>query len=132
MDTDYGPLVEALARHGMPRRTEAVRAAEAVACALGRRMADPAYEDLRELLPPPFRNHLQPCERHAALPPEPMAGLDDFYLSLAGDLGRDPGESEPVARAVFGALRAQVDEAHAEAIAAALPPELLPLWRRPS
>ncbi|MGC3996990.1 MAG: DUF2267 domain-containing protein [Anaeromyxobacter sp.] len=133
---DFGPLVDALAREGLPRRTEAVRAVEAVACALAGRLADPAFEPLRELLPEPFRGRLLACERHAQAGARPPGGgAEQFYAAVAEDSGvpeERAEEVEPTARAVFAALRAQLDEDQAEEVAAQLPSELLPLWRRPS
>jgi uncharacterized protein (DUF2267 family) len=130
-DADYRALVEALAREGLPRRTEAVRAVEAVACALSRRMVSDSFDDVRELLPQPFRGRLMACERHAARE-EPINTVEEFYASVADDLGRDPAEVEGAARAVFAALRTQVTEQEADDLGDRLPPELLPLWRRPS
>jgi uncharacterized protein (DUF2267 family) len=130
-DADYRALVEALAREGLPRRTEAVRAVEAVACALARRIGDDDFEDLRELLPQPFRGRLEPCERHVATA-QPIRNADAFFAALGDDLDRSPAEVEGVARAVFAALRAQLTETAADDVADRLPPELLPLWRRPS
>ena len=61
-------LVDALAREGLPRRAEATRAVEAVVCALSQRISGPDFEQLRDLLPDPFRSRLVTCERHAATP----------------------------------------------------------------
>jgi uncharacterized protein (DUF2267 family) len=129
-DADYGALVEALAREGLPRRTEAVRVVEAVACALAQRVGGAEYEELRELLPDPFRGRLAACERHVADPARPPRTAETFYEIVAADLDRDPGEVEPLVRAVFGALRAQLPEPEGERAAEELPPELRPLWRR--
>lgn len=52
-DADLRALVEALAREGLPRRTEAARAVEAVVCALAQRLSDPDSAPLVELLPAP-------------------------------------------------------------------------------
>lgn len=131
-DTDYRALVEALAREGLPRRAEAVRAVEAVACALAQRIARPGYAALREQLPEPFRGHLFACERHASIPPAPLESAEDFYAVVASDLDRAPESVEPAVRAVFAALRAQLPEEQAEEVAGQLPPELQLLWRRPS
>ncbi len=130
-DADYGPLVDALAREGLPSRAEAVRAVEAVACALARRIGAEHFEDLRELLPQPFRGRLVACERHARAE-RPIRTADEFYASVADDLDRGPAEVEGVARAVFAALRTQLTEHEADDVADRFPPELLPMWRRPS
>ncbi len=130
-DASYRALVEALAHEGLPRRTEAARAVEAVVCALAQRLADPDFEPLRELLPEPFRTRLVPCERHAPAPRAPRSA-EEVVAIAAEDLGRDPAEAEPIVRAVLAAVRAQVPEAQADEIAARLPLDLLPLWRRPS
>jgi uncharacterized protein (DUF2267 family) len=129
---DYRALVEALAREGLPRRAEATRAVEAVVCALSQRISDPEYEHLRELLPDPFRSGLAPCERHAATPHVLLESAEDFYEIVAEDLDRSPDDVEATVRAVFAALRAQLPEPHAEDVGNRLPPELEPLWRRPS
>jgi len=132
-DADYRALVDALAREGLPRRAEAARAVEAVVCALAQRIAGPEFDDVRELLPPPFRTRLVTCERHTASPPaDPPRSAEDLYALVAEDLDRSPEEVEPTVRAVLAAVRAQLGEGEAEDVAARLPIELLPLWRRPS
>lgn len=131
-DADYRALVDALAREGLPRRAEATRAVEAVVCALAQRISGPEFEDLRELLPDPFRTRLVACERHAAAPMRAFRSAQDFYAVVAEDLGLDPVRVEPTVRAVFAAVRAQLLEKEAEDVAAQLPHELQALWRRPS
>lgn len=131
-DANFQALVDALAREGLPRRAEAARAVEAVMCALAQRTSDDDYDELRERLPSPFRGQLSACERHAATPGRELTTAEDFYEVVAEDLDRDPGDVEPTVRAVFAALRAQSPEADAEQVEAALPLELVPLWRRPS
>jgi uncharacterized protein (DUF2267 family) len=130
-DADYRALVEALAREGLPRRTEAARAVEAVVCALAQRLADPHFAPLRELLPSPLRTRLVACERHAGAERAPERA-EELYAIVGEDLGRHASEVEPTVRAVMAAIRAQVSEDEAEEIAARLPLDLLPLWRRPS
>ena len=132
-NADYSAFVEALAREGLPLRTEATRAAEAVACALAQRISHAHFEDLREALPEPFRGRLFACERHAALPPRrDRETAESFYEVVAEDLDRSPDEVEPAVRAVFQALRAQLTEDEGESVAGLLPAELGHLWRRPS
>jgi uncharacterized protein (DUF2267 family) len=131
-DADYRALVEALAREGLPRRAEATRAVEAVMCALAQRISRPEYDDLRDLLPDPFRTRLAACERHAVTAHPHMTTAEDFYAAVAEDLDRSPDEVEPTVRAVFAAVRAQLPEKDAEDVAAQLPSELQALWRRPS
>lgn len=132
-DADYSAFVEALAREGLPIRTEATRAAEAVACALAQRISHADFDELREALPEPFRGRLFACERHAALPPRPADNTaEGFYAAVAEDLDRSPDDVEPAVRAVFAALRAQLGEAEAEDVAVQIPAELAHLWRRPS
>jgi len=127
---DYGRLVDALAREGLPRRAEATRAVEAVVCALSQRLSGPDHDRLRELLPDPFRTRLFACERHAATPHALLETAEDFYAIVAEDLDRSPEEVEATVRAVFAAMRAQLAEPDAEDVAALIPPELEPLWRR--
>lgn len=131
-DADYRALVDALAREGLPRRAEAARAVEAVVCALAQRTASPEFDDLHELLPVPFRTRLVPCERHHPSPRTEFRSAQDFYEIVAQDLERPRDEVEPLVRAVFAAVRAQLSEREAEEVAARLPYELHPLWRRPS
>jgi uncharacterized protein (DUF2267 family) len=132
-DADYSAFVEALAREGLPLRTEATRAAEAVACALAQRISHADFEDLREVLPEPFRGRLFACERHAALPPRhERESAESFYSVVAEDLDRSPDEVEPAVRAVFQALRAQLTEEEGERVGELLPAELEHLWRRSS
>jgi hypothetical protein len=131
-DADYRALVEALAREGLPRRAEATRAVEAVMCALAQRISAGEFEDVRELLPDPFRSRLAACERHAVTPQATFRTAEDFYRVVAEDLDRSPEEVEPTVRAVFAAVRAQLPEQEAEDVAGQLPAELDALWRRPS
>ncbi len=130
-DVNYRALVDALAREGLPRRAEAARAVEAVICALALRVSGSDFDDLRDLLPEPFRTRLAPCERHASTP-RTLRTAQDFYDAVAEDLKRDPAEVEPVIRAVFAAMRAQLPEGEAEGVARELPYELEAFWRRPS
>jgi hypothetical protein len=131
-DADYRALVDALAREGLPRRAEATRAVEAVVCALAQRTSHADFDALRERLPEPFRSRLLACERHALAPRAKLDTIEDFYEIVAEDLDRAPDEVEPTVRAVFAAVRAQLPEEDAEDVAAHLPRELDPLWRRPS
>jgi uncharacterized protein (DUF2267 family) len=131
-DADFKRLVEALAREGLPRRAEAARAVEAVVCALSQRIGAAEYDELREHLPEPFRGQLAACERHAISPRPQPRSPSEFYEIVAEDLDRDPEEVESVVRAVFAAMRAQIDEGAAELVSAQLPPDLEPLWRRVS
>lgn len=131
-DADYRAFVDALAREGLPRRTEAVRAVEAIICALARRLGDPAFDPVRERLPEPFRSRLFACERHATAPPRERWGAEEFYEAISDDLGRDTADVEPATRAVFAALRAQLPDEEADDVLEMLPPELQALWRRPS
>ncbi len=131
-DADYRALVDALARAGLPRRAEAARAVEAVICALALRVSEGEFDDLRELLPDPFRTRLTPCERHTSAPRRSFRTAEDFYAVVAEDLQRDAAEVEPIIRAVFAAVRAQLAEEDAESVARELPAELQALWRRPS
>jgi uncharacterized protein (DUF2267 family) len=132
-DEDYRALVDALAREGLPRRAEAARAVEAVVCALAQRFSETDFDDVRELLPAPFRTRLVACERHVASPrAEPPRTAEDLYEVVAEDLDRSPDEVEPTVRAVLGAVRSQLGEREAEEVAGRLPLDLQPLWRRPS
>jgi uncharacterized protein (DUF2267 family) len=131
-EPDYQALVDALAREGLGTRTEATRTVEAVMCALAQRIAAPEYDDLREMLPDPFRGRLFACERHAALPPRALRTAEEFYGIVGEDLEREPAEVEPQVRAVFAAIRRVMPEQAAEDVARHLPGELLALWRRPS
>jgi uncharacterized protein (DUF2267 family) len=132
-DADYRALVDALAREGLPRRVEAARAVEAVVCALAQRLAEPHFEDLKDILSSPFHSRFVACERHVAAPPaEAPASADEVYAVVAEDLDRSPDEVEPTVRAVLAAVRTQLGEHEAEEVAGKLPPDLQPLWRRPS
>jgi uncharacterized protein (DUF2267 family) len=130
-NADYRSLVDALAREGLPRRTEAARAVKAVVCALAQRLADPDFAPLRDLFPSPLRERLEPCERHAAAPLAPHT-VEEVYAIVGEDLSRPAQDVEPTVRAVLAAVRAQLSEDGADEIAARLPLDLLPLWRRPS
>lgn len=131
-DADYRALVDALAREGLPRRAEAARAVEAVMCALAQRLVHDDFSELRELLPDPFRTRLAACERHAVQPRAAFATAEEFYEVVAEDLDRSPDDVEATVRAVFAAVRAQLPEHEAEDVGDRMPPDLQPLWRRPS
>jgi uncharacterized protein (DUF2267 family) len=130
-DADLRALVDALAREGLARRTEAARAVEAVVCALAQRLDDPDFDPLRDLLPSALQARLVPCERHAPAPASPRTAAE-VYALVAEDLDRAADEVEPTVRAVMAAIRAQLSEPEGEEVAARLPLDLLPLWRRPS
>lgn len=127
-DADFRAFLDALAHEGLPRRTEAARATEAVACALAQRLREPDFDALRELLPEPFRGRLSACERHRAEPPRALSRAEDFLGVVGEDLGVGPDEAESAARAVFHALRLQLPEPAEEEVARRLPEDLLPLW----
>ncbi len=131
-EQDYEALVEALAREGLGTRTEATRTVEAVMCALAQRIAGPEFDDLRDLLPDPFRGRLFACERHARATPREVRTAEEVYGIVGDDLGRDPGEVEPRIRAVFSAILRVLPEHAAEDVGRQLPEELAALWRRPS
>lgn len=130
-DADLSALVEALSREGLPRRAEAARAVEAVICALAQRLDDQDFAPLRDLFPAALQARLVACERHAAAPSAPRSA-EEVYAVVAEDLDRAPDEVEVTVRAVLAAIRSQLTEADAEEVAARLPLDLLPLWRRPS
>jgi uncharacterized protein (DUF2267 family) len=131
-DRDYKTLLDALAREGLPQRTQATRAVEAVMCALAQRISGGEFERLRELLPEPFGGRLVACERHVQQPAAGFRTAEAFYDVVAQDLDRSPDDVEPTVRSVFAAVRAVTPELDAEDVAAQLPPELQALWRRPS
>jgi uncharacterized protein (DUF2267 family) len=131
LPTGYAPLVEALARAGLTRRTDATRAVEAVVGALAMRTRDASWDRLRELMPSPFRERMVPCERHIGSRFTP-ATVDEFEAIIADDLGRPVEEANGVIRAVFSAIRAQLAEPQAEELGNRLPVELEPYWRRTS
>ncbi len=127
-DRDFRAFLDALAQEGLPRRAEAARATEAVACALALRLRDPDFEPLRELLPEPFRGRVVACERHSKEIPPEFSRLEDFLGIVGEDLEMAAEEAEPVARAVFHALRVQLPEEAEEEVSRRLPDELQPLW----
>jgi hypothetical protein len=131
LPSGYMPLVEALARAGLTRRSDATRAVESVICALSMRTRDGSWDRMRELMPSPFRERMVPCERHIGSRFTP-ATVDEFEGLVADDLGRPPEEADGVIRAVFSAIRAQLEEPVAEELGNRLPIELEPYWRRES
>lgn len=127
-DADFRAFLETLAREGLPRRTEAARATEAVACALALRLADADFEPLRELLPQPLKGRLAACERHRDRPTRPFGRPEDFLAVVREDLGGGLDDAEAAARAVVHALRLQLPEEAEEEVARRLPEDLAPLW----
>lgn len=127
-EADLRSFLEALTREGLPRRAEAARVTEAVACALALRLTDPAFDAVRELLPQPFKGRLAACERHRDRDPPAFGREEDFLTVVGEDLGSAPDEAETAARAVFHALRLQLSEDAQEELARRLPEDLEPLW----
>ncbi len=127
-DADYRSFLDALAREGLLRRTEAARATEAVACALALRLREPDYDPVRELLPEPFKGRLLACERHREPAAPPLTRLEEFLTVTAEDMGVGIADAERAARAVFHALREELSEEAEEDLGRRLPADLLPLW----
>lgn len=109
----------------------AERAAIATLCYLEQRVMGEEAKDLNAQIPSKLRDLVMRCEIHEGRPRQKY-GRDEFFRMVAGDLKKDPGEVEPIVRAVITAVRAQVSEGEAEDFGNMLPHDLRDLWNRPS
>jgi uncharacterized protein (DUF2267 family) len=109
-----------------PQLAEA--AAISVISALQRRILPGQARHLEAQLPrrlvaflPPYRE-LPPAERR-------RLDRDAFLGRVAGELGLEVSEAEPVVRAVIASVRDRISEGAADDVANNLPEDLRALWR---
>jgi len=82
-------------------------------------------------LPVKLRELLQTAGGEHEGKPTLKFGVDGLIQRVADELKMSPQETEPVVRAVFAAVRAQITEGEASDIAEQLPKDLAELWMLP-
>jgi uncharacterized protein (DUF2267 family) len=99
----------------------------AVLCVLGQRISSGALEKLLSALPRQASERVKDCTRgrHEA----GTFGRDEFLSRVAEHIG--DAETEPLVRAVFGAVVQQIPEDVSASVANQLPKDLRELWRAP-
>lgn len=112
----------------LPPDTSAEAVAKTVMCALALRLTPGQAHDVLEAMPPDLRAPFERCiaERRA----QPVARYDDatFLARIADELCVIPVHAEQLCRAVFAALRAQIDRNESRRVASQLPRGLKELW----
>ena len=69
------------------------------------------------------------CERHEGPPPKKF-GRAEMLNMVGQDLSLNPEAVEPVIRAVFAAIQAQISEGESEDVMRQLPHDIRDLWQR--
>jgi uncharacterized protein (DUF2267 family) len=127
----YKAFLKNLQSIGSMNAEFAEQAAISVLCALEQRLTRDEAAHMEAQLPVKLTKLLSRCDRHLGTPPVKL-GRQEFVQMVAGDLGMQTSEVEPVIRAVFAAVREQISEGEVEDVLGQLPAELRDLWRRPS
>lgn len=115
-----------------PSDEEAEVAAVSVLCTLEQRILGEEAQDMEAQLPARLRELLSRCDRHASGPPPDKFGRDEMLQRVSEDCGVQPEHAEPLVRAVFSALQAQISEGELQQVAEQLPEDLRDLWARPA
>jgi uncharacterized protein (DUF2267 family) len=123
----YMAFLRELCRLGSLDEETAEAAAVSVLCTLEQRILADEVRQLEAQLPVKLRELLLRCPRHEGAPPARF-GREEFLRRVAADLGWDALEVEPIARAVFAAVRAQISAGEVEDVAGQLPRDLVDLW----
>ena len=124
----YKEFLKYLERVGAMTEEAAEKAAVSVLCVLEQRITSNEAEDLEAQLPRKLRELVHRCERHEGVRPRSIR-RKEFMTMVAEHLGEPPEEVEPIVRAVFQAVRAQVSEGEVDDVASQLPGDLRELWR---
>ncbi|RKH40846.1 DUF2267 domain-containing protein [Corallococcus sicarius] len=116
----------------LPSEQAAEDAAVSVLCVLEQRLVGEEDKDLEAQLPMKLRELMIRCDRHEAGPPPQKFGRAEMMSMVAEDLDMEPEDTEPIIRAVFSAIQAQISTGESDDIAGELPPDLRDLWARPA
>ncbi|MBN8232516.1 DUF2267 domain-containing protein [Corallococcus macrosporus] len=116
----------------LPSEQAAEDAAVSVLCVLEQRLVGEEDNDLEAQLPMKLRELLIRCDRHESGPPPQKFGRTEMVSMVAEDLDIEPDDAEPIIRAVFSAIQAQISTGESDDIAGELPPDLRDLWARPA
>lgn len=126
----YKAFLKNLQSLGSMNAEFAEQAAISVLCALEQRLTRDEAAHMEAQLPVKLTKLLSRCDRHLAAPPVKL-GREQFLQMIAGDLGMQTSEVEPVIRAVFAAVREQISEGEVEDVIGQLPTQFRDLWQRP-
>ncbi|WP_223631660.1 DUF2267 domain-containing protein [Corallococcus sp. EGB] len=107
-------------------------AAVSVLCALEQRILGEESNDMEAQLPQKLRELLVRCERHESGPPPRKFGRGEMLEMVADDIGVKPESAEPIIRAVFSAIQAQISDGESDDIGGELPTDIRDLWARPA
>ncbi|MFB1482608.1 DUF2267 domain-containing protein [Corallococcus sp. RDP092CA] len=110
----------------------AQEAAVSVLCVLEQRLFGEESNDMEAQLPQKLRELLVRCARHESGPPPRKFGRGEMLEMVADDLGVEPQGAEPIIRAVFSAIQAQISDGESDDIAGELPTDIRDLWARPA
>ncbi|NOK22387.1 DUF2267 domain-containing protein [Corallococcus carmarthensis] len=116
----------------LPSEQAAEDAAISVLCVLEQRLVGEEDNDLEAQLPMKLRELMVRCDRHEAGPPPQKFGRAEMLAMVAEDLDMDPDDTEPIIRAVFSAIQAQISTGESDDIGGELPPDLRDLWVHPA
>lgn len=124
----YKEFLKYLERVGDLTEETAEEAAVSVLCVLEQRITGNEAHDLEAQLPRKLRELVQRCERHEGVKPRSI-GKKEFLAMVADHIGEPAEEIEPIVRAVFQAVRAQISAGEVEDVASQLPGDLRELWQ---
>lgn len=107
-------------------------AAVSVLCVLEQRLFGEEGRDMEAQLPQKLRELLIRCDRHESGPPPRKFGRGEMLEMVADDIGVKPESAEPIIRAVFSAIQAQISDGESDDISGELPTDIRDLWARPA
>ncbi len=122
----YAAFIKDLCQAGNLDRHLAECAAVSVVGALIRRIQPTEAKDLEAQLPQRLVEFLP---RPEAAPGPRRFGREALLQTVADDLGIDPGQVEPIIRAVFTTLRNHISQGEADDVEHNLPADIQALWR---
>jgi uncharacterized protein (DUF2267 family) len=124
----YKAFLKELCRVGSMTEELAESAAASVLCALEQRLMGDESRHLESQLPLKLQKLLYRCARHETGMPPRKFGQEELLAMVGEDLGMQPSEAEPVARAVFRVVAEHVSRGEIEDVIQQLPADLRELW----
>lgn len=112
---------------GVALELDEQEAAEAVFCALSRRLSGGTVARLIGQMPADVRQLFDACPKRLNEDAEATT-RDDFYLDVAEHLLVDPEDVRRIISGVFGAIHSQITERESEKVASELPDDLSGTW----
>lgn len=123
--TDKASFLEKV-HEGVPELDEQ-EAAEAVFCALSRRLSGGTVTRLLGQMPEDLRELFNSCPKRMSEDGESTT-RDDFYLDVAEHLLVDPEDVRRIISGVFSAIHSQITERESQSVEAELPRDLSGTW----